>query len=94
MGLCGIAASGKSTLAVRLVRLINEMTNGVPALPDQPSFSSEIATYIGLDGWHYTRATLDTFDDPKDAHDRRGAPFTFDGEGYVKFVKRLHGRKV
>ena len=45
--------------------------------------------HVGLDGWHLTRAQLDAFPDPKLAHDRRGAHWTFDGEGYATFVRAL-----
>jgi len=45
---------------------------------------------MGLDGWHLPRSQLDTFPDPKLAHDRRGAHWTFDGEAYVEFVRVLH----
>lgn len=48
-----------------------------------------IAVCVGLDGWHLTRAQLDAFPDPKLAHDRRGAHWTFDGEGYAAFVRAL-----
>ena len=48
-----------------------------------------MAVLVGLDGWHLTRAQLDGFPDPKLAHDRRGAHWTFDGEGYVAFVRAL-----
>lgn len=44
---------------------------------------------VGLDGWHLTRAQLDAFPDPQQAHARRGAYWTFDGEGYLAFVKAL-----
>lgn len=44
---------------------------------------------MNLDGWHFTRAQLDSMPDPKLAHDRRGAHWTFDGEGYVAFVRSL-----
>ena len=44
---------------------------------------------VGLDGWHLTRAQLDAFPDPKLAHDRRGAHWTFDGESYKEFVQQL-----
>ena len=47
------------------------------------------AILIGLDGWHLTRAQLDAMPDPKLAHDRRGAHWTFDGDGYTAFVKAL-----
>jgi len=51
--------------------------------------STPEAILVGLDGWHYTRARLDVMPDPKLAHDRRGAHWTFDGEGYVAFVRSL-----
>lgn len=44
---------------------------------------------VGLDGWHLSRAALDAMPDPKLAHDRRGAHWTFDGDGYVAFVRAL-----
>jgi len=47
------------------------------------------AVLVGLDGWHLTRAQLDELPDPKLAHDRRGSHWTFDGHGYVSFVRSL-----
>ena len=45
---------------------------------------------VPLDGWHLTRSTLDTFPDPKLAHDRRGAHWTFDGDFIIVIlVKKL-----
>ncbi|MDC0936669.1 AAA family ATPase [Pirellulales bacterium] len=40
-------------------------------------------TVIPMDGYHYYRTQLDAMDDPKEAHARRGAPFTFDAERLV-----------
>jgi len=54
----------------------------------QPTQSPR-AVLVGLDGWHYSRAQLDLFPDPKLAHDRRGSHWTFDGAAYVDFVLRL-----
>ena len=48
-----------------------------------------IATAIPMDGFHYTREDLDKMQDPKEAHERRGAPFTFDVHGIKKLVNRL-----
>lgn len=42
-----------------------------------------------MDGWHYPRSTLDTFPDPQNARDRRGAAFTFDAASFADFVSRL-----
>lgn len=58
--------------------------------PDEKAAAaSPSAVLVGLDGWHLTRAQLDAFPDPKMAHDRRGIHWTFDGPGYVSFVKAL-----
>lgn len=81
VGVSGIPASGKSTLAELVVDRINSMIGG--------EGSEETAVLVGLDGWHLTRAQLDAFPDPKVAHDRRGAHWTFDGDAYVDFVKSL-----
>ncbi|KAI0666211.1 P-loop containing nucleoside triphosphate hydrolase protein [Trametes maxima] len=98
VGIAGVPASGKSTLAQLIVDRVNAAP--VPSSPRgssdraaaaEKSFSADkpIAAYIGLDGWHLTRAQLDAFPDPKLAHDRRGAHWTFDGEGYVEFIRAL-----
>jgi pantothenate kinase len=42
-----------------------------------------------MDGFHLTRAQLDAMPDPATAHARRGAEFTFDGEGFLRLVQRL-----
>lgn len=47
------------------------------------------AVMVGLDGWHLTRAQLDATENPKLAHARRGAHWTFDGQSYVSFVRLL-----
>ncbi|KAL4254946.1 P-loop containing nucleoside triphosphate hydrolase [Abortiporus biennis] len=82
VGISGVPASGKSTLAQTIVDMINHShsTN---------DNTEEIAILVGLDGWHLTRAQLDQFPDPKLAHDRRGAHWTFDGLSYLSFVRSL-----
>jgi pantothenate kinase len=47
------------------------------------------AVLVGLDGWHFTRAQLDAFPDPKLAHDKRGSHWTFDAHSYVNFIRSL-----
>ncbi|TEB29254.1 P-loop containing nucleoside triphosphate hydrolase protein [Coprinellus micaceus] len=83
VGIAGSPASGKSTLAQLLVDDVNK------ALQSQGLDSDSQAILVGLDGWHLTRAQLDAFPDPKLAHDRRGSHWTFDGPGYVDFVRSL-----
>ncbi|CDI85663.1 Predicted panthothenate kinase/uridine kinase-related protein, related [Eimeria praecox] len=46
---------------------------------------------VGMDGFHLTRAELDKFPDPQQAHRRRGAPWTFD---LGAFWERLHTLKT
>lgn len=80
-GLCGIPASGKSSLAQEIVRRVNQIgANGG---------NSEIAIYIGLDGWHLSRSTLAALPDPQEAFTRRGAHWTFSATGYLDFVSKL-----
>lgn len=41
-----------------------------------------------MDGYHYYKHQLDQFDDPEEAHARRGAAFTFDADRFVNDVKK------
>lgn len=85
MGIAGVPASGKSTLAKLIVDDVNRrLTAASEDLSD-----NEVSVLVGLDGWHLTRAQLDAFPDPVQAHARRGAHWTFDGQGYVEFVRAL-----
>jgi pantothenate kinase len=43
----------------------------------------ERLTLIPMDGYHYYRQELDAMSDPKNAHARRGAPFTFNAPRLV-----------
>ncbi|EIN08827.1 P-loop containing nucleoside triphosphate hydrolase protein [Punctularia strigosozonata HHB-11173 SS5] len=83
VGVAGVPASGKSTIARRIVDRANAL------LAASASGVQTEAVMVGLDGWHLTRAQLDAFPDPKLAHDRRGAHWTFDGTGYLAFVRSL-----
>ena len=53
-----------------------------------------LAIVIPMDGYHYYRRELDRMSDPEEAHRRRGAPFTFNAEKFVRDVAaaRLSGR--
>ncbi|KAH9947375.1 P-loop containing nucleoside triphosphate hydrolase protein, partial [Amylocystis lapponica] len=88
VGIAGVPASGKSTLAQLIVNHINAASRTTRA-PDDLDHGKDTAVLISLDGWHLTRAQLDEFPDPKLAHNRRGAHWTFDGEAYVEFVRAL-----
>ncbi|EDR00645.1 uncharacterized protein LACBIDRAFT_192031 [Laccaria bicolor S238N-H82] len=84
VGISGIPASGKSTFAQLLVDHTNAVLD-----PE----STTRAILVGLDGWHLTKAQLDLFPDPQQAHDRRGSYWTFDGTGYVNFVRSLRAER-
>ncbi|CAH7687242.1 P-loop containing nucleoside triphosphate hydrolase protein [Phakopsora pachyrhizi] len=77
VGLTGIPGSGKTTLADRLVKSINDQAG------------SNVSTIISLDG---CRSALDMFEDPAEAHRRRGAPFTFDSQAYCNYLEDLLNR--
>jgi pantothenate kinase len=94
IGIAGIPASGKSTLAVLVIdkinQLLDESRSEQPSpTPESTSLKSTKAILVGLDGWHLTRAQLDSMPDPKLAHDRRGSHWTFDAHSYVTFIRRL-----
>jgi pantothenate kinase len=61
---------------------------------DEQHVTTDVAIMVPLDGYHYTRAKLDTFPNKAEAHARRGARWTFDAEGFVDLVKRVRDQKV
>ena len=67
LGIAGIAASGKSTLAERIVDQAN-------------AARGQIAVLIPLDGFHLPNAKLVA----DGLIDRKGAPFTYDIDAYLK----------
>jgi len=70
-------------LSLLITKLLN---NRYKALhPDQ----LPIAAFVPMDGFHLTRAQLSAMPDPENAHARRGAEFTFDGEGFLRLVQKL-----
>ena len=87
VGLAGVPASGKSTLAQLIIAHVN--TTYRRAHATDADADRGIAVLVGLDGWHLSRAALAAMPDPQLARDRRGAHWTFDGAGYVAFVRAL-----
>lgn len=57
--------------------LATELMNGV----------GDSAVVIPMDGYHLFQHQLNCLPDPAEAHARRGAPFTFDAERFVKDLK-------
>eukprot|EP00029_Vermamoeba_vermiformis_P001186 TRINITY_DN11351_c0_g1_i1.p1 TRINITY_DN11351_c0_g1~~TRINITY_DN11351_c0_g1_i1.p1 ORF type:complete len:236 (+),score=38.48 TRINITY_DN11351_c0_g1_i1:40-708(+) len=76
VGIAGVPGSGKSTAAKEISRIINE---------EHPN----IAVVVPMDGFHYYRSELDAMPNPKEAHDRRGAPFTFNAEKFHQLLKQI-----
>ncbi|WFC99149.1 hypothetical protein MYAM1_001891 [Malassezia yamatoensis] len=77
VGISGIPGAGKSTLAKLVADQINQLRN------------AEVCTVVGMDGWHLTRAQLDSMPDPYNAHARRGAAFTFDADAFVEWAEKM-----
>ena len=73
LALAGPPAAGKSTLARRLVRELDDR------------YGPGTAGYVPLDGFHLSNAQLDRLG----VADRKGAPFTFDVDGYLALLRRL-----
>ncbi|MDX3095819.1 nucleoside/nucleotide kinase family protein [Streptomyces sp. ME19-03-3] len=73
LGLAGAPAAGKSTLARSLVE-------GVDA-----RLGAGNAAYVPMDGFHLSNAQLDRLG----LRGRKGAPETFDVDGYLHLLRRL-----
>jgi pantothenate kinase len=73
IGITGSPGAGKSTLAEQLVAGL-----GLELGPDQ-------VAYVPMDGYHLADVALDRLG----LRDRKGAPATFDAEGYVAMLRRL-----
>ncbi|KAL4890122.1 hypothetical protein BDV59DRAFT_204717 [Aspergillus ambiguus] len=78
VAVAGIPGSGKTTTAEAVVNALN-----------QPSSFSPRASLLSMDGFHLPRSTLDHLPNREEAYIRRGAPWTFDAVGFVKFMQRL-----
>jgi pantothenate kinase len=76
IALAGVPGSGKSTVSSAVLKAL-------------PSYGIYNVTVLPMDGFHYTKATLEKFEDPKLAFRRRGAPFTFDSHGFLDLVLKL-----
>lgn len=76
VALAGVPGSGKSTVShALLAELATRNVHDVAVVP--------------MDGFHYSKAALASFEDPEEAFRRRGAPFTFDVEAFLKLVQDL-----
>ncbi|AJQ97263.1 hypothetical protein [Gynuella sunshinyii] len=79
IALAGIPGSGKTTLVREISRRVNEY------------FQKPVVVDLGMDGFHLSKAQLNTLPDPQQALARRGAPWTFDPGAMRDYLQRLKG---
>ena len=92
--MAGIPGSGKTTFVHSVVHGLNakhfeEHKKKWPNAAEGDSSCPDVAYHIPMDGFHLTRKQLDELPNPKEAHYRRGAAFTFDPHKYSELVRRL-----
>ncbi|XP_066356067.1 putative uridine kinase C227.14 isoform X2 [Miscanthus floridulus] len=90
VGLAGPPGAGKSTVASEVVRRVNMIWSQKHAKGSGALLpTEEIAAMLPMDGFHLYRAQLDAMEDPKEAHARRGAPWTFNPSLFLKCLQTL-----
>lgn len=77
VAIAGPPGAGKSTVADALALALNER------MVDRP------AEVVPMDGFHFDNAILDS----RSMRDRKGAPETFDADGFVALLRRLRTEK-
>ncbi|KAL1964924.1 hypothetical protein VTN77DRAFT_6277 [Rasamsonia byssochlamydoides] len=88
VAIAGPPGSGKTTIAKQVVRRLNASPAGthVPV-----NGNKQTAVLVSMDGFHLPRATLDQLPNREEAYIRRGAPWTFDVDRFVAFMRELRG---
>lgn len=76
VAIAGIPGSGKTTTAEAVVNHLN-------------ANSTVRAALLSMDGFHLSRSELDQLPNAKEAHIRRGAPWTFDVSRFLNFMRNL-----
>ncbi|CAA0828051.1 F-box/LRR-repeat protein 17 [Striga hermonthica] len=89
VALCGPPGAGKSTLASSVATRVNKLWAQRSSCFDSLVESPEVAIVLPMDGFHLYRHQLDSMKDPKEAHARRGSPWTFDPERLLRCLTNL-----
>lgn len=103
--LAGVPGSGKSTVATALTTSLREKgVENVVVLPMvlkprrgvscRDSSHCLQADLRYQDGYHFPKSVLSAFENPERAFRRRGAPFTYDVDAFVKLVMTLRASPV
>ncbi|KAJ6838414.1 putative uridine kinase C227.14 isoform X1 [Iris pallida] len=87
VGLAGPPGAGKTTVASEVVHRLNTFLS-------QKTFTQldEVATVLPMDGFHLYRSQLDAMENPKEAHARRGAPWTFNPDLLLKCLHAVRSQ--
>jgi pantothenate kinase len=81
-----LTSKGKTTLAAKVANGLNNKH----AQQSPGTYNGNLlAAFVPMDGYHLSRSQLDAMPDPVNAHARRGAAFTFDGESFLSLIKEL-----
>lgn len=89
VGLAGPPGAGKTTIASEVAKRVNKIWPQKSCSFDSQVEPPEIAVVLPMDGFHLYRHQLDSMEDPKEAHARRGAPWTFNPDLFLKCLKTL-----
>ncbi|KAJ0621080.1 putative uridine/cytidine kinase [Helianthus annuus] len=89
VGLAGPPGAGKTTVALEVAKRVNKLWPQKASGFDSQVEPPEIAVVLPMDGFHLYRHQLDSMEDPKEAYARRGAPWTFSPELFLKCLKTL-----
>ncbi|KAK9146501.1 hypothetical protein Sjap_006404 [Stephania japonica] len=92
VGLAGAPGAGKSTLASEVACRINRLWSQQDSAIDSVVKPPDVAIVLPMDGFHLYRSQLDAMENPKEAHARRGAPWTFDPARLLTCLKTLRSQ--
>lgn len=89
VAVAGVPGAGKSHLGNQIVSELGRLDSDSGALG-----GSVRCMCLPMDGYHYSKAALDGFEDPETAHFRRGAPFTFDSARLLTDLTRCRAEPL